>query len=401
MKQIIKYLPLVLFVFIVNHLNGQDPIDPGYPTISGSISGPSGANCNSPAVYTFEPGFGYSCDKVSWTVLFPNGQWEYYSGQSIEIETGSQQGTLSVFAFAKAKDCTIYANINAGTTTDVGIRLSTPSSLSGSSYLCNSTASSYTVSSVPHAMNYKFSVPPGWKINNIIRTTFTSTSRTVTITAPSSGKGSGVIRVKANPAPYWCGPASLERTRTVNYGRQTPSITASSTQIPTNGFGSFSSSGIGLSDYQWRIPSDWGAPSGLNDQSLSVVTGNTPGYYVVEVTAKNCGITVGNFINITVVNGSRDPFFSEFNLHSNSDLSSDILTHPNPVNEELHITIPNESIKIASISLINASDGEEVFNQVLDNAQPLDFSKIEEGVYILNIITVNNDRVQKRIQIDH
>ena len=405
-----KILQISFFAFTLlagSRINAQSPIK---PTQSGSINGPSSVNCNSPAVYTFEPGFQIFCSSASWTVVFPDGREESYSGESIEIVSGSTQGTIAVFAFASSKSCNIDNNISAGTTTAVGLVTPAPSTLSGPSFLCNAMTSSYTASAVSGAGSYTFSVPTGWRINNVLRNSFTTTSRTVSITAPSSGRGTGQVSVKANPAWYICGTSSGQRTRTVTYGRQIPVLTAETTALSTRSFGRFTYTGIGISNVRWEIPNGWSAPNGLNGSELLVVTGNTPGNFDVEVTAQSCGVTVGDVVNVTVTNGFGGGGFLEITQNNNQidsgpanviGLTKEITVYPNPVSDELQLTMPNEGIKLASISIINISNGEQVLYQKMNNDSSFDLSKIEDGVYILNMITSSGEQIQKRIRVAH
>ena len=121
--------------------------------------------------------------------------------------------------------------------------------------------------------------------------------------------------------------------------------------VGTNSFVSFSVEGIDLSDYRWHIPNSWSALSGLNGPELIVVTGNTPGNYHVEVTARSCGVDVGDFVNITVnrdfvgggffatARGSNQ--FADYETINAGDLTNEIDVYPNPVSRQLQLIVPN------------------------------------------------------------
>lgn len=411
-----KILHLSVFVFMLmasSHLNAQSPIDPDDPddpfipnpgpsTITGSINGPSVTSCNTPIEYTFAPGFQVSCSKAAWTVVFPDGRVEYFSGPSIQIISGSTEGTLSVFAFALKKDCNISDNVQAAINTDVGFT-ATPSSLSGSSFLCNSETRSYTASAVSGAGDYTFYVPNGWRINNVLRNTFTTSSRTVSITAPSSGTGTGYVRVRANPLTS-CGSSSGLRTKTVIYGRQIPVIDAITTELPTNGFGVFSSTTLGLSNFQWRIPSGWGASGGLNSPDLSVITGNTPGNFVVEVTARSCGSTVGNFINVTVTGGSGGSFVRSMDnepeeLNTLETMGESLTIFPNPARYLVNFKVESQ-LKIQSVEFFDIH-GKKVYARTIDGFDvSLNVSDLPNGTYFANLLMEDGSNEVKRLLID-
>ncbi len=402
MKKILQLSILALTLLASSLLNAQSPI-----TQTGAINGPSSVSCGMPIEYTFAPGFIYDpplqvmCNKATWTVIFPDGREENFSGMSIEINAGLTQGTISVFAFASKKDCNISDNVIAATTTDVGITPA-PSSLIGPSLLCNSETGSLTASAVPDAIDYTFSVPSGWRINNVLRNTYTTSSTTVSITAPSSGRGTARVSVQAN-LPGTCGPPE-KRTTTIPYGRQIPVINAESTELPTNGFGSFSSTGRELSNFQWIIPSGWGAPGGLNGPSISVITGSTPGNFLVEVTARSCGVTVSNSVNITVTNSSgggfgRSSLNKEQALNSLETTGESLTIFPNPASNLVNFKAESQ-LRIQSVEFIDIQ-GKKVYTRTIDGFDvSLDVSDLPNGTYLANLLMEDGSSEVKRLLIN-
>ncbi|MEO1052628.1 MAG: T9SS type A sorting domain-containing protein [Bacteroidota bacterium] len=386
----------------------DEPIDaPGpKPFRSGSLGGPSSANCGDLAEFSFSPGFGVFCSSYTWSVIHPDGRTETLSGQTIDIALGSTPGVLILFA--EAKSCTTPYNYNSGKTVDVGTFITRPSALNGPSFLCNSEARSYTASPAPGASNYTFTVPSGWKINGVTRTSLTINSRTVTITAPSSGRGTGQIRVRANKTNV-CGSAnSSYRTKTITYGRQYPVISPSSATVGRNSFVTLNASGIALSNYRWIIPNGWSAVTGLNSSELIAITGNTSGSFHVEVAALSCGINVGDYVNVTVTGGgggffgvAQDGELTDSETLNASNLTKEITIFPNPANDRLKLTMPNEGTKIVSISMVDVSNGKQVLNQKMNDNSSIDLSNVEDGIYILNIVTLSGERIQKRVEINH
>lgn len=381
-------------------------------SFGGTIDGPYQIGCNNSATYTFSAGVQVWCSEVKWTVQFPNGSSATYTttGHTISIPTGSTQGWLVVLA--AAKKCTDKKEYQAGIQTYVGGALNPPNSLDGPSDLCNSSTGSYTgsytASSVDNAGSYTFFVPSGWRINGVLTTSLTTTSTTVSITAPSSGSGTAEIRVRANPFSFSCFSSSSETTTTVNYGVQWPEITASSTVLGTNSFGNFYYDGFNISNIQWTIPNGWSA-NNLNGSQLTVITGSTPGNYVVQVSAQTCGSTVGDLIEVTVSGSggflwgnSRED--SQITTAPNSTrkiaLGEDITLYPNPVSNELFLSTANKDISLASVSIINLSDGKRVLFKTVNNDNSIiDLSNVMIGSYVVNMITSSGEQIQKKIQV--
>lgn len=377
--------------------------------IRANVNGPYEIDCANVATYTFSVGLNISCTQVKWTVLFPNGSSTNYTGTTISVPTGSTPGWLVVFASAtkKCSDSLVY---NGGMQTYVGGPLNNPQSLNGPSDLCNSSTGSYTASSVANAASYTFTVPSGWSINNQQVTSLITSSTTVSITAPSSGSGTANISVRANPpsSSATCFSSSGETTTTVNYGVQWPEITASSTVLGTNSFGNFYYDGFNISNIQWTIPNGWSA-NNLNGSQLTVITGSTPGNYVVQVSAQTCGSTVGDFIDVTLT-GSGGFLFGNSRKdgqittapHSTRKiaLGEGITLYPNPVSNELFLSTANKDISLASVSIINLSDGKRVLFKTINNDNSIiDLSNVAIGSYVVNMITSSGEQIQKKIQV--
>ena len=396
----VKVLIMAFTLLASSNINAQKPIT------SRSIDGPSTANCGSLVTYNFDPGFQIRCSSTKWTVTHPDGRSESFSGESIDIPISSSSGVMIIFVHAKS--CNSSSEYSGGKSVNIGTFIDRPSALSGSGYLCNSTSSSYTASIVSGASSYTFSVPTGWKINGVSRTSFT-TGRTATITAPSSGRGTGQVGVRANKNNM-CGSASSSyRTKTITYGTQPPVITSSPTTVGTNSLLTLTASGTNLSDFRWTIPNGWSVVSGSNSSQLVVITGNTSGNFQVEVTARSCGILIGNIRNITVTGGGggflrttqgNDKFVDSETINANN-LEMKIAVYPNPVNDKLQLTVPNEATRLASISLINISDGKQVLYQQMNDDSSVDLSNIKDGIYLLDMVTLDGKRIQKKIQVAH
>ena len=412
----VKVLIMAFILLASSNINAQiDPapvIPPGSgekTILAGTLSGPTDVNCGDIVTYTFSPspGSGASCSSTKWTVYYQDGSLKTFSGKSISINTGSTNGIIVLSAYAKS--CTNSYEYKGGKQVYVGTTVARPSTLDGSGFLCNSTSSSYTVSAVSGATNYTFTAPTGWKINGVSRTSFTTISRTVSITAPSSGRGTGQIGVRANRTNA-CGSASSSyRTKTITYGTQSPSITSSSTTVGTNSILTLTASGINLSNFSWIVPSGWSVVTGSNSSVLIVTTGNTSGSFYIEVKAKSCDVVVGKSINITVTGGGggflrttqgNDKFVDSETINANN-LEMKIAVYPNPVSDKLQLTVPDEATRLASISLINMSSGKQILYQKMNDDSSVDLSNIKDGIYLLDMTTLNGKRIQKKIQVAH
>ncbi|MEL7006936.1 MAG: hypothetical protein AAFN93_30105, partial [Bacteroidota bacterium] len=159
---------------------------------------------------------------------------------------------MTAFAF-----CSDFTAESAGISVNVGGgSIATPSSLTGAPLVCNDETETITSAAVSGATSYTFTVPSGWKINGVVRTSFTTSSRSVNITAPSNGRGTAQVCVRANQSGSCGTVTSGSRCRTVRFGRQNINIIGPSV-VNTNSFADWIADGVGFTNFQWTVPSGW------------------------------------------------------------------------------------------------------------------------------------------------
>ncbi len=390
------------------HAQGfNTPIDK--PNRTAYIDGPLQVTCGDLVTYSFSTGPLVSdfCYSIKWTVWDTNGRYEEFSGEDIEIAVSSTRAEMIISVSAKSCDSGYkYAGTESVT---IGTVISSPSTLSGPGFLCNAASGSYTTSVVSGADNYIFSVPEGWKINGVSQTTFTTSSTTVSITAPASGSGTAQIGVRANKIDACGSTNSSLRPRTITYGKQFPVITPRDITVGPNSLLTLTASGQNISNIRWIIPNGWNAISGLNGPEIDVITSRPPGNYFVEVAAQSCGATVGDYINVTIDNSTGVLFstnqdldeIKDFKTENGSDLTEKVTIYPNPTKHMLQWEISNNSLKITSISMINILTGEQVLVQPIDDDTSIDLRYIKAGTYIVNMSTQSGERIQKKVEVVH
>ena len=378
-----------------------------------SVVGPFTGSCNTILNYIFVPAANSTCATVLWTAKFPDGSVQYGSGSGFTINSGSMPGDITVSA--NAYNCTevfsggsglVSPSQSASRSTTVGDgRLSTPSSLSGPSLLCDGSTGSYTVSAVSGAGSYTFTVPPGWRINEMNTTSLEVTgTRTVTIGSPS-GSGVGKITVKANPSNP-CSSSSYARSIRVAYGKQQPVISTSSTQRPVNSLAEFSVDGLGLSNIQWIIPSSWTVVTGANSPTVTTITSNIPDDYLIEVTARSCGKTVANFLEVEIIPGSGGGTFFRTAESTKKpaemiELEGGVTLYPNPVSSVMQMRFHEQKAEIETMTLISLTDGRKVLERKPDDQFSIDLSDVDNGLYMITFVLKSGKKIQKRIQVLH
>lgn len=404
-------LIILLTLFVSGRMYGQGSTTPIHkPNRTAYIIGPLQVSCGDLATYSFSTGaFPDNCYSVKWTVSDTNGRYETYSGETIQIAVSPTWADMVVQVTGKVCDSGYkYAGTESVT---IGPVVTSPASLTGPDYVCNALSGSYTASAVSGADNYVFSVPSGWKINGVTRTTFTTSSRTVSITAPSSGSGTAQITVRAQKIDA-CGTTnSSPRPKTISYGGvQTPVISPRNVTVGANSLLTLTANGQGITNFSWIIPGGWNIFSGFNSQQLNVTTSGPAGTYLVQVNALSCGTTVSDYTYVTIDN-SNGGFFSRSQVPDVSDvlkretggdfLAEKINIYPNPGNQKLNLKISDKTVKITSIAMINMLTGERILARPVDDGTSIDLSNVSAGMYIVNIDTQSGERIQKKVKVVH
>lgn len=164
-----------------------------------------------------------------------------------------------------------------------------PGNITGETVLCEGTTHTYSVSPVPEATSYLWTLPPGWS--------GTSTSHSITITAGASGGNISVTAVNSfgNSSPQVL-PVTvipLPGSPVAVYGQNQlcPGEEEIYMTDPVSG----------VDGYTWTLPPDW---SGSSDStSIMVTAGNLSGN--ISVSAYNfCGVSApfNGPVSVTYIN---------------------------------------------------------------------------------------------------
>ncbi|WP_299433803.1 T9SS type A sorting domain-containing protein [uncultured Aquimarina sp.] len=430
MKKIsINFLTLLVSVFLLSfgNITAQTP---------SSISGPTNVACNANAAFFFNPGTireitptgpgdpnpgpidTIPCEPIAnWTVRLPNGIIRSFSGTSILVNLGSTPGIANISA------TTVCGNMGQSSSTSRsvvvgGVRLPTPS-LAGVSFLCSNSSGTYTISAVSGASSYRVEVPTGWRVNNTTNA-ITTTSRTITLRAPSTGAGAGQIRVRAN-ANSTCDINSNFSTKTISFGRRNIEIFGPTSTAPNNLI-VYNCSTLGISNFNWTVPSSWNLHSGTNQAGIVVESPSSSGTYTIRVTGTSCGVTVSRSINVTVATGGsgggpipiggggmlgmaeEESDIEDTNAEENSvELSGfntdNISMYPNPVKDVLHFR-SSKNQEISSVELFDLQ-GKKVASQVIDlDGSAMDVKRLNIGLYMARIVLKDGSSIVKKVQVN-
>ncbi len=209
----------------------------------------------------------------TWSV--PAG-WSITAGQgtnSITATVGASAGNVSVTA---GNVCGGSSPRNLAVTPQASVPAQ-PSTITGSSPVCQGSTQSYSVLSVPFVV-YTWAVPAGWSVTggqgtNTITVTTGNTTGTITVT-PSNDCGTGTIQTRNIVVDVATPPA----TSAIN-GNNNPCQTSSQSYSVTN------VTGIA---YTWSAPADWTITAGQGTNAVTVTVGSISGNIIV-VPSNGCG----------------------------------------------------------------------------------------------------------------
>ncbi len=250
------------------------------PTAPGSISGDF-LVCNDTTGLTYSIAAVPEATSYIWTVP-PGAVITGGSGTNeITVNFGTTDGELCVQTENSCgRSEAVCASIVMTETP------ATPGSITGTSSLCEYTSASYSISSVPEATNYVWTVPSGASITSGGGTTtidvlFGNTSGNVGVAAQSICGTSGVRNFAVtviNPPPT---PGAISGDMVVPPGSTGEVYTISAV------------SGANPTGYNWYITSgDASIVSSTNTTSVTINFGSTPGPVELCVTASNsCGVS--------------------------------------------------------------------------------------------------------------
>ncbi|MBY0426386.1 MAG: hypothetical protein K2Q22_12165, partial [Cytophagales bacterium] len=249
---------------------------------AGSIVGPSNVCTGSTGnVYAISPVVGAS--SYSWNVPMGSIITSGTNSNSITLTAGSNSGLIIVTPISPC------GNGNSSSLTlNIVTVPGSPTSILGSSSLCEGTSVTYSIGTVAGANSYSWTLPSGW--------TGISTTTSILVNASSI---SGTIGVRAVSAV--CGNGSLQNLGvTVVPLPLTPSPISGSTNICPFSTNTYSVSSVSGVSYVWNLPSGW---SGNSTSSSIVLTSNALGGNLSVRSINSCGTSTSTNLAIAVNGG--------------------------------------------------------------------------------------------------
>lgn len=245
-------------------------------TQPGTISGGTNVCQGSNLVYSIAPVSG----AASYTWTLPSGWSGNSTTESIPVTVGTSGGTISVIA-----------NNSCGSSSprNLSVIVSTvpnqPGSIAGNSSACQGSGQVFSISSVPGATSYVWTLPSGWS--------GTSNSESITATVGSVG---GTISVAANNS---CGLSTARNLSvTVLTVPAQPVSISGGTGVCEGSIQVYSISSVsGATSYTWTLPPGWSGTS--NSESITATAGASGG--TISVTANNsCGSSAVRNLTVTI-----------------------------------------------------------------------------------------------------
>jgi hypothetical protein len=157
------------------------------------------------------------------------------------------------------------------------------------------TLQSYSITAVPTATTYTWTVPTGWTITGGAGTT------SITVTTGSAGQN-GNITVTAGNGCGTSAASSLAVTVSAGTPATPGAITGTVIQCPGLTLQGYSVTAVpNASTYTWAVPTGWTITGGAGTNSITVTTGSAGQNGTISVTAGNsCGTSAARTLNVQV-----------------------------------------------------------------------------------------------------
>lgn len=247
------------------------------PVTPGTISGITTICSGSSNTYSISavPG------ATSYTWTLPSG----WSGTSTTT-------SINTTASTTGGNITVTANNACGNSSPQTLAITintippTPGSISGATTVCEGSSNTYSVTAVPGATTYTWTLPSGWggtSTTNSINTTASLTSGNITVTADNScgSSASSNLMISVNTIPSI--PSSI--TGSTSFCEDAISQTYSVINDAS------------ATSYTWTLPAGWGGASLTN--AITATADGSGG--LVSVTANNvCGFSTPQTLAVTV-----------------------------------------------------------------------------------------------------
>lgn len=332
--------------------------------------------CNTSGnVYSIAPVSGASY--YVWTV--PDGATITAGDRTTSI-TGAYGPTFTsgVITVVAANACGQSSSLNPRTLALQAVP-ATPGTISGTSTgVCGPTSKTYSISDVPSATSYTWTVPAG--------ATITSGQSTKSVVVSfAAGYVAGNICVKANSA---CGSSSNRCVAVagipptpgpisgiVSVCSKQKNVTYSVQPVP------------GTTSYTWTVPTQASITSGQGTNSIVVTYGTKTG----NVTAKangTCGISGTQSLAINMNCTGAKATSAIVSVSKAISPVTQMIAYPNPSNGIVKLTMPNElQLQQYEVSVFDAY-GKNVFSRVVrsdGNNIVVDLRQMAKGLYLINV----------------
>ncbi|MFV8378400.1 LamG-like jellyroll fold domain-containing protein [Flavobacterium sp. LB3R33] len=268
-------------------------VNPATPATPGAITG-TATQCPALSGQTYSIAAVANASSYTWTV--PTG-WTITGGvgtNSITVTSGStgQNGSISVTA---TNSCGTSSASPLGVTVSPAAP-ATPGLIGGTPTVCPAIIGlTYSITTVPNATTYNWTVPTGWSI------TAGAGTNSITVTSGTSGQN-GSISVTAENS---CGISSA-RTLALTVSPATPAtpglILGTVTQCPALTGQTYSVSPVAnATAYNWTVPTGWTITAGAGTNSITATSGTAGQNGTISVTASNsCGTSTASTLAVTV-----------------------------------------------------------------------------------------------------
>ncbi len=340
-------------------------------SISGSTTGLCGA---SGKVYSISSVTGAST--YIWTV--PAGATINGSstGNSISVSYGSGFDGTGVITVTASGGCGL--STTSSLTLNSGVP--NPGAISGpETNLCLKTKQKYSISTVPGATSYTWTIPSGTSFSG------SSTGKSIKVNFGSGFTGTGIISVVANSA---CG-SSAPSMLTVDAGPDQPgNISGNSTVCKSNSNVTYSISSVtGASSYTWTISGGATFVGSTTGTTVKVkFTTATTSLATLTVKANNaCGSSSITTKSINVNLGCR-----EMEELSNQEPEVYVNVYPNPSKDRVTLdysALANDNHVVIVMDAYGKIVVEKSFIALEDgiNSGQLDISQLSSGIYFVQL----------------
>lgn len=193
-----------------------------------------------------------------------------------------------------ANGCSQNVNGQATITVSPGTP-SQPGSITGNSTPCPNTNQTYSISPVPNATTYTWTLPIGWSLVSGVGTT------TINVTSGTAGS-TGNITVTAGNSCGTSAASILAVTVAPGTPAQPGLISGLTTQCPNTTGQIYSITPVvNATEYMWTVPNGWTITSGGTTNSITVTTGATGQNGSITVRAMNpCGLSSQRILAVNV-----------------------------------------------------------------------------------------------------